>query len=106
MFIPSGRMQLDRKICLMQKFPKRTRLARLLQSPLTTVCRRQNNRFDIINYNYYINLNMAAVSSCDDSSENTANSEPVFDDLLKELHLDFCAQDFTNYMRVDVTPQV
>ena len=49
---------------------------------------------------------MASVSSCDDSSEITANSEPVFDDLLKELHLDFCAQDFANYMRVDVTSQV
>ena len=49
---------------------------------------------------------MAAVSSCDDSSENTTNSKSVSGDLLTDLHLDFCAQDFASYMRVDVASQV
>jgi hypothetical protein len=49
---------------------------------------------------------MAAVSSSEDSSENTRNSRSVLGDLLSELHLDFCAQDFASYMKVDVSSQV
>ncbi len=48
---------------------------------------------------------MAAVSSSQDSSEN-ANSRSVSSDLLSELDLHFCAQDYASYMKVDVSSQV
>ncbi|XP_028410054.1 biogenesis of lysosome-related organelles complex 1 subunit 4-like [Dendronephthya gigantea] len=49
---------------------------------------------------------MAAMSSSEDSSENTSNTKIVLGDLLTELNLDFCAQDFANYIKVDVSSQV
>jgi hypothetical protein len=48
---------------------------------------------------------MAAVSSSEDSSEN-ANTRSVLGDFSSEFHLDFCAQDFARYIKVDVSSQV
>lgn len=45
---------------------------------------------------------MAGISSLQDSDESTKTSS----DLWSELDIDLCAEDFANYMKVDVSPQV
>ena len=47
-----------------------------------------------------------AASSSEESNENPRNSRAVLGDLFSELHLDFCAGDFANYMKIDVSSQV
>ena len=84
------------KISLTCKISKRTPLVRLLELPLSKNCRRHNSDF-----------NMAAVSSSEDSTiENQRNSEHVSGDLFSEMPLDICAQDFANYIKVDVSSKV
>lgn len=94
-FVLIKRMQYDGKYLLYEDFQKERHL-HVFYSATDHSARASK-------YNPVI---MAAVSSSEDSSENTSNTKVVLGDLLTELNLDFCAQDFANYIKVDISSQV
>lgn len=51
-------------------------------------------------------VSVMAASSSEEASENVKGSVSVLRGLLSELNLDFCAEDYSKYIKVDVSSEV